>query len=184
MASNSSDTASASAGSGSSSAGSSSSEDTNLTTTKVVSGNLDGQSTAWFSTMCDGLSPLEKLGQNMSSSGTSSGPSAMSDIGKELSEAGKAMVSTAQKLAQQPPPTVSNGSQFAGTFIKALQTFGSELQAAGQKVAKGDTSALTDFQSQADSLSKELNSFKPTPDLQKQIEAIPSCKAANLNFSS
>ena len=183
--SSSSSSSSSQAAGGGSDSSSSSDDSSGPSTTKTIGGSLDDQSTAWFSTMCDGLKSLTSLTSSMQSAGAgASGPDAMKGAADSITQAGQAMSSTADKLASIPPPTIENGADFAGTFIKALKAFGTDLQSAGQKMASGDTSGLSDIETQSEGIAKDLDSFKPSADLQKQILAIPSCKDSGLDFSS
>lgn len=149
-----------------------------VTATTTVGGgttSLDAQSTAWFETLCTGVSPLADLEQTMKS--VSSGQ----ELGSAMTTVGTAFTDTAAKLADQPAPTFEGGEDLASNTQTAMQTFGQTFQDFGARAAKitnddtaGQQQFLQDFQ--AALTQSPLAEMKLSPDVQQAVQQIPACQ--------
>lgn len=149
-----------------------------VTATTTVGGgttSLDAQSTAWFETLCTGVSPLADLEQTMRS--VSSGQ----ELGAAMTTVGTAFTDTAAKLADQPAPTFEGGQELASNTESAMQTFGQTFQDFGARAGQisvddtaGQQQFLQDFQS---ALTRSpLAEMKLSPDVQQAVRQIPACQ--------
>lgn len=149
-----------------------------VTATTTVGGgttSLDAQSTAWFETLCTGVSPLADLEQTMKS--VSSGQ----ELGSAMTTVGTAFTDTAAKLADQPAPTFDGGQELAANTQTAMQTFGQTFQDFGARAAQisnsdtaGQQQFLQDFQ--AALTQSPLAEMKLSPDVQQAVQQIPACQ--------
>ncbi|WP_420122881.1 hypothetical protein [Nakamurella sp.] len=149
-----------------------------VTATTTVGGgttSLDAQSTAWFETLCTGVSPLADLEQTMKS--VSSGQ----ELGSAMTTVGTAFTDTAAKLADQPAPTFDGGQELASNTQTAMQTFGQTFQDFGARAAQisnsdtaGQQQFLQDFQ--AALTQSPLAEMKLSPDVQQAVQQIPACQ--------
>lgn len=149
-----------------------------VTATTTVGGgttSLDAQSTAWFETLCTGVSPLADLEQTMKS--VSSGQ----ELGSAMTTVGTAFTDTAAKLADQPAPTFEGGQELASNTQTAMQTFGQTFQDFGSRAAQisnGDTAGQQQFAKdfQAALTESPLSQMKLTPEVQQAVQQIPACQ--------
>lgn len=135
------------------------------------SGELDEQTTTWFSTFCSGLTGLTDL-QSISSAQQAS---------QVLQRVGTQMTDTGQKLATLGPPTFTAGDQMAASSIESLNQIGPAFVSFGERAAtiqENDMAATqqfaTDFQTQLAPL-QNLTKIKLDPQTQQAVMAIPEC---------
>ena len=181
----SSEAASGTAGSGSpsSSAGGSSASGSSAS----GSAALDAQSTKWFDTLCTGFLPLtdlSKLGDTVSSA--KDVKTAQKQIVALFTKAGSSFTDTAKSLKSLPAPTIPGGAEVASKVEPVLTKLGSDLTAGAKKAAAVDATknpsqlqtVLTDTASQISSMSSSvsLDDVTTSPEAEKAIAAIPSCK--------
>jgi hypothetical protein len=136
--------------------------------------SLDAQTAAFFTTTCEGLTDLTQMGSSMAGQ---TGADTKS-IGAAVKKAGDSMTETANKLKALPPPTFDGGADFAAKMEAGLAELGGKLSSAADKVAAGDTSALSSLASDMQSGPlADLQNISPTPGLQAAVQNLPACKA-------
>ncbi|MTD14811.1 hypothetical protein GIS00_12755 [Nakamurella sp. YIM 132087] len=150
------------------------SEMSNPSATTTVGGGegLDEASAAWFTTMCEGVTPLTEMGDGM----TGSDPS---QVAKKIEEAGTALTQTASDLEGQPAPTFDGGEEFATKAIEGFKQLGTAFTEAADAIAKNDPAGLQKLQEslQADGPLQQLAGFDATPELKQAVAELPACKA-------
>jgi hypothetical protein len=108
-----------------------------------VGGSVDAQTANWFGAFCTGMSPLITAMQG--GAVPTGGTDMQSTMVKEFDTLGDAMTNTANILKPLPPPTFSNGGQFASDVVASLSQAGPQMKAAAadiKAVAAGDTAGL------------------------------------------
>ena len=147
-----------------------------LSTTGTVgdtSGKLDAQTTAWFTTLCNGLAPLSDLSKTLTAGGTPD----LKSYSTKVSNLGKAFTNTSNKLKTQPPPTFPGGANYGTKATQAFKQLGSVFSQLGDKVSKGDISGLSKLSSQINTGPiKDLQQLKVEPATDKAISELPACK--------
>jgi len=134
---------------------------------------LDAQSTAWFTTLCTGLSSVVALEGK---------PNATpAEAGQLLTTAGNQMTATGQALAAAPPPTFPGGTEAAANVVTALQQLGPSFVALGQKAAtlqEGDTAAEQQFTAEMQQTFAPFASMSQvivTPETKEAVAKVPAC---------
>jgi hypothetical protein len=135
---------------------------------------LDAQTTAWFNTLCKGLSPFADMtAGNLNVTSTEELSALMTSVGEAFTETGA-------ELEQLPPPTFEGGAQVASELQSALQQGGQIFKDYGERAATipaNDEAAgqqfFADFQAELGKL--EFANFEPSPAVQEAVQAIPSC---------
>lgn len=151
--------------------------------TITVGGNVDAQTATWFSAFCSGMSPMLDAAQG-SVVPTGAGADLQATMVKEFSTLGDAMTNTANALKPLPPPTFSNGTQFATDVVNSLSQAGPLLKSAAatvQAVSPTDMSGLeTAIAKASESLSSSmstLSKYSLDKNTQTAMKNIPACAA-------
>lgn len=134
---------------------------------------LDAQSTAWFTTLCSGLSSVVALEGKPNLT--------PAEAGELLTTAGNQMTATGQALAAAPPPTFTGGVEAADNVVKALTELGPSFVALGQKAATiqaGDTAAEQQFTADMQQTFAPFASMSQvvvTPETKEAVAKVPAC---------
>ena len=135
------------------------------------SGELDAQTTTWFSTFCTGLAGVADL-RTISSAQQAS---------QVLQRVGTDMTNTASQLAALAPPTFSGGDGLAASAINSFNQIGPAFVSFGQRagtIGENDEAATqqfaADFQAQLAPLAS-LTKIELDPATQQAVSAIPEC---------
>lgn len=135
------------------------------------SGELDAQTTTWFSTFCTGLAGVADL-QTISSAQQAS---------QVLQRVGTDMTNTASQLAALAPPTFSGGDGLAASAVNSFNQIGPAFVSFGQRagtIGENDEAATqqfaADFQAQLAPLAS-LTKIQLDPATQQAVSAIPEC---------
>ncbi len=135
------------------------------------SGELDAQTTTWFSTFCTGLAGVADL-RTISSAQQAS---------QVLQRVGTDMTTTASQLAALAPPTFTGGDGLAESAINSFNQIGPAFVSFGQRagtIEDNDEAATqqfaADFQAQLAPLAS-LTKIQLDPATQQAVSAIPEC---------
>lgn len=155
----------------------------------AVTGSLDSQSAAWFSTFCESLGDLGDTAPTAQKSvaDLAANPQKVHEVGTYLTTTGAKLTGAAKMLGGMPAPTLSGGDTMAASVIQALELMGRTYTAQGEKLSGLDPAdkqavfaALSEVQAELkatrDKTSKLGEAFTFAPDLDKQISELPSCR--------
>lgn len=143
------------------------------TTSTVIPAELDSQSAAWFSAVC------EQMDVDMPAGDGDLPPQAVIDYVRRLSDA---MIVTAGIATTLPPPTIDGGAALAGAVSTSMSTSGTDL---GAKVDSYlvDMGGVNPYSMQSSVLSSQLSlsqAFEPLtsmdPAVNKALHQFPACQ--------
>lgn len=158
-------------------------------TTVTVSGDLDAQSAAWFSTVCTGMTPL--IEQVFTLMGSAMGAGADPDpakMQKELVGTLSGMSSTlsdaARSIGAMPPPTVANGTELAAKIVEALKTTAPKMKEAADRLAAAKVSNAEQLEQAMGSIETlmgsgmdglSLDEYELDPKIEEAMKNLPAC---------
>ena len=141
---------------------------------------IDAQTTAWFTTLCTGLAPLNSLSSLLPSAG--GGIPDTGSFGTRITGIGMELKSTSFALKTQPPPTFPGGAAYAAKATGALTQLGAAFSDAGPKIGRGNLFALAQLAGTANSAPvHDLQSLTVDPATAAAITAIPACRKAGFS---
>ena len=148
-------------------------------------GSLDARTSAWFETLCTGLTPV-KNATGLTGGGSSDPKTQLDTSVAAFDSIGDALIATASSLGALPAPTSAHGDEIASTVVTVLSTAGPEVKAAAKtlsETAPTDGATVTAAIQQA--VTRMTNSvsgldaatYKLDPGTEAAIHRIPSCAA-------
>lgn len=181
-------------------AGDSGSEDDAAGSTVTLSGDLDAQTAAWFTTFCTGLSePMTAMiGAMMGAAfaGLSTGdddtgttqatPEQLrTAIVTSMNQFVSALEGTAGELSDMPPPTIKGGEALAKSVVDSGQLVGAAYQQMIDELSNADVSSMDAFSAAMQKIMADAEdtvdelpvaSFDFDPEIKKDIAKLPACE--------
>lgn len=151
----------------------------------VTPAQLDAQTVAWFTTLCEGVAPIGKL-SNLNTSGQDAATAQKTGV-DALKKFGAVLSDTSAKLKSAPPPTFAGGTDFADQMASGLEASGPQLAAVAQSfgaINPKDTAALKQaVTGLPDQLQQAVAPLKKLTELPADVSAaaqqIPACASLN-----
>jgi hypothetical protein len=148
--------------------------------TITVGGNVDAQTANWFGAFCTGMSPLITAMQGGAI--PTGGTDMQSTMVKEFTTLGDAMTNTANILKPLPPPTFTNGGQFASDVVASLSQAGPQMKSAAADIKAVDPSNPTALQAAIEKAGTALSTsmsgldkYDLDTNTQDAMKKIPAC---------
>ena len=151
----------------------------------VAPAQLDAQTTAWFTALCEGVAPIRDL-SNLNTAGQDNATAQKTAVAA-LQKFGTVLTDTSAKLKSTPPPTFQGGTEFANQLSSGLAASGPKLAAVAQSfgaVKPNDTAALQQasagLSAQISSAVQPLQQLTQLPaEVSAAVKEIPACKSLN-----
>ncbi len=161
----------------------SSSEASGSGSASVAPASLDAQTTTWFTTLCEGVAPIQEL-SNLDTSGQDNATAQKTGV-EALQRFGTVLTDTSTQLESTPPPTFEGGTEFANQVATGLGESGLKLSALAQSfgaINPTDTAALqqatqglTTQLTEAIAPLQQLGQLPPA--VSEAVKEIPACKS-------
>jgi hypothetical protein len=147
------------------------------------SDTLDAASTAWFTALCDGLTPLTAETAKMQTAGASGSDSdKVKALSPVLITIGGLYTATASALATLPAPGFTGGADYATKAVAAFKELGTTFTTAGTSAGTGDNSKVATLAKDASAgpAAIDLAGIAIAGQTKAAINLIPSCKTSGV----